>query len=611
MSVSRPWPGAASRSDRIAVTAIVAAIVLLAATAHLPLRRSDYIQDDRLAVEANPIVARGNLREIFATTYWEGAEGADESLYRPVTIATFALERRITGRPDPRVSHAGNVALHVAASIALVLLLRRLGASGFVAGASGLTFAVHPVHVEAVAGIVGRAEILAAGLSLAALAVFTASGDRLDESPAEATGPARRRAAAWLTALLVFLALGAKEVAIVTPLLLVAMELLFRPASARGRTFLIDRAAALAPTALAVVIYAILRIGATGRLAGLQDVHPFDNPLVALDGVDRVATALALVPRFLGLLAVPLGLTADYSGPAIPVEHSLLSPLPLAGIALLAALAALALLGFVGRGRTPRLTAFAALLLGLPYLIVGNLLFDVGAVVAERLLYFPSAGFCVLLAVVLGGAARGAADAPALRSRLAWLAAATLIAGFALRTWARCEEWRDEETLFRAATRIRAASPRAQLILGRIESRRGDLPAALAALDEAVSAYPPFVAGWLERGAVLGQLGRIDEAAAAFRRAVENGPLHPVAHLNLGIAESRLGQGAAAERSLRKALVLDPLLDKAWASLGHLGLARGDSARAAEAYRRAIALGRNDLEPRLREALARAPEADR
>ena len=584
--------------DRVVVGAFLALIVLIVPLAHLPLGRSAYIQDDRLAVEANPIVERGDLGQIVATTYWEGVEGADRSLYRPTVIATFALERRIVGRPDPRVAHAANVALHGATTLALLALLRRLGARPLVAGVSALLFAVHPLHVEAVAGIVGRAEILAAGLSFAALALAVRAVD------GRASG-GRRRVAAWAAGLLVFLALGAKEVALATPLLMLAL-VACSPSAPAGRRFAgaIDRAAAFAPTALAGMLYVVLRVRATGAVAGLQDVHPFDNPLAALDGFERAWTALAIVPRYVGLLAVPVGLTADYAGPAVPIERTLLAARPLLGLAILGALVGLLLAPLFRPGATARLVAWASLLFLAPYAIVGNLLFDIGAVIAERLVYLPSAGFCLFGGLVLGAAIERSAPQHALRSRLATLAAGALVAGFALKTWARCQDWRDEETLFRAATRARAASPRALLILGQIESRRGELQAALASLDRAVAAYPPFVAAWLERGSVLGRLERIAEARESFRRAVEFGPLHPLAHLDLGIAESRLGHPEAAERALRKALVHDATLDRAWAQLGNLALARGDRAEAARDYRRAIALGRRDLEPRLAEALA-------
>ena len=584
--------------DRVVLGVFAAMVLLLVPIAHLPLARSAYIQDDRLAVEANPIVARANPIEILSTNYWEGVEGADETLYRPTVIGTFALERRLVGRPDPRVAHAVNVALHAAASLALLALLLRAGARPVVSGIATLLFSVHPIHVEAVGGIVGRAEILAAGSSFAALALAIRALDRR-------ASDGRRRLAAWAAGLLVLLALGAKEVALATPVLMLALAAL-APKGPRDswRATLVDRAVALMPTVAAVATYGLLRIRATATLAGLQEVHPFDNPLVALDGLERAPTALAIVGRYAGLLVAPFGLSADYSGQAVPLEATLLAFRPLLGLAILVGLGVLLALPLLRPSSSSRLLCFSSLLFLAPYLIVGNLFFDIGAVMAERLLYMPSAGFCAFAGLLLGGAIERGANAPGLRPRLATFAAGTLVAGLALQTWARCHDWRDEETLFRAATSVRAASPRALLILGRIEAQRGELSAALDSLDRAVAAYPALFAAWLERGSVLGQLGRIVEARDAFARAVEHGPLHPMGHLNLGIAESRLNRPDAAERALRKALLHDPRLDKAWAQLGNLALARGDRDRAVSCYRRAIGLGRRDLEPRLAEALA-------
>jgi protein O-mannosyl-transferase len=574
---------------------LLAAIALGCVVPHLPLRHTPFIQDDRLAVESNPIVERGDLREIFSTTYWEGVDGADTTLYRPTAIASYALERRLVGHPDAGVAHGLNIVLHLAATLALFVLVRRLGGTVLVAGLSALLFSVHPIHVEAVAGIVGRAEILAAGLSFAALAL----GARALEARGSA---AVRRACAWATAFLVFLALGAKEVALATPLLLLVLAAL-TPA-ARGESWsvrIVDRLGACAPSGLAVLAYLVLRIDAIGAVAALQEVHPFDNPLAALGGAERLASGLALVPRYAALLVAPIHLTADYAGPVVPVETTLVALRPLAGVAILLSLVGLALLPAVRSTVFTRLAAFASLLFLLPYAIVGNLWFDIGAAIAERLAYMPSAGACVLCALVLGLPIERAGRV----RRVAMAVAALVVVALAARTWTRCGDWRDEQTLFRAATRVHAASPRAQLILGRDAAKKGDPTAALAALDQALAAYPQLVAAWLERGSVLGQLGRIEEARDAFARAVEFGPQHPAGHLNLGIAESRLGHADAARRSLRKALVLDPTLDKAWAQLGNLALARGDRDEAARDYRRAIALGRRDLEPRLAEALAR------
>jgi hypothetical protein len=78
---------------------LAAAAVLVAAVfvSHLPLLDAGYVQDDHVAVEGNPIVAEETASAIVGASYWEGARGGDRSLYRPVTVASFALEVTATG----------------------------------------------------------------------------------------------------------------------------------------------------------------------------------------------------------------------------------------------------------------------------------------------------------------------------------------------------------------------------------------------------------------------------------------------------------------------------------------------------------------------------------
>ena len=317
-----PSDSIASLNRRV-TAATVMLVCLLVAIAHAPLRHSEYIQDDHLAVEENLIVGRGDLLEIFSTSYWEGAEGSDRTLYRPVTILSFALERMLTGEPNALASQVVNVLLHLAASLSLLLVVRRLGADGFASSAAVLLFCVHPIHVEAVAGIVGRAEILAALFTFLALWLMSCAG---------ASSAARGRMATCGAALCLFAALGSKEVALATPLLMVVVALLFdRRDEVRGSRWWIDRAAALAPSVLATMLFVALRVRALELLIALQQTHPADNPLVLMSGAGRAATALGLLARYARLLFFPVGLSADYSGPVIEAEHALFAARPVVG----------------------------------------------------------------------------------------------------------------------------------------------------------------------------------------------------------------------------------------------------------------------------------------
>jgi len=575
----------------------------------LPLRHSDYVQDDHIAVEQNVIVARGDLIEIFSSSYWAGADGDDRSLYRPVAVLSFALERQFGQRPDPFRSQVVNIAFHLLATMALLGLVRRLGFGDLAATSTTLLFAVHPVHVEAVAGIVGRAEILAAGLSFLALWLLSHAGPWGDDPAPRGWRP---RAAAWGAAAATFLALGAKEVALATPLLMVLLEWRLRPVTpGPRRTVWIDRIAALAPTVLAGAIYLGLRIRALEMLVSLQPAHPMDNLLVQLDGPARIGTALAIVPRYARLLFFPIRLSADYSGPAISAEATPFSALPMLGALMLGLVLALALRPMLSRagsasaGRSPgELAGFSAAMLLLPYLVIGNLFFSIGTVMAERLLYLPSAGWCMLLGLALGHVAdvAGPPGDTRLRFRQALAVLGIVVAAFGVRTWARSIDWRNDETLFTAAIRAEPRSARSHFIVGSLHGKRGEIPQALDLLDRTVELYPDYVAARFERGVLLGIRGRLTESIDEFREVVRLRPDYPEGQLNLGLALRRSGRSLAAERALRVGLVWKPEMAKGWAELGNLYLDGGRPLAAARAYRRAIALGRSDLHPRLQAA---------
>ncbi len=599
---------------------VAAAIVLVALLSHAPLRHAGYVQDDHLAVEGNTAVARGQLDAIFAGSYWEGARGDDRTLYRPVAILSFAIERALTGQPDPFVSHLVNVLLHALVSLSLAALARRIGASGLAAAAAGLLFALHPVLTEAVANVVGRAEILAALFTLGALLAYSATGPWAAGAGAgDRRRPAVERIAAWGAAALVFLALGSKETAIAGVGLLVVADLLFRPRP-RGelRAVLVDRAAALAPVALAVELHVILRIRALQALILAQTVPAVDNPLVRLDGVERLATALAIAGRYARLLFLPARLSADYSGNVIDAEGSVLAPRPIAGLLFLAAWAVLALLPLllparrrIGAANVPapllvRQLSLGAALFLLPYLVIGNLLFRVGAGMAERFLDLPCTGFCLLLAVLMGRLVEGEiAFVPASLSqlrRLVGIAFALLLAGFAFTTLPRCVEWESDRTVFEAAARDYPKSPRANYIVATLDAREGRTREALARIEQVLRLWPDYLPGWVQKGVLLGQLGDIAGAEAACREATRVGPAYGRGYSNLGLALHRLGRLDEAERALRKAVLWDASLDQAWAELGNVLFEQRRYARAAAAYARAAALGRSAVAGRLAEA---------
>ena len=566
---------------------------------YLPALSNGFVQDDHVVVETGAVVARGELREIFATDYWGALKGNDQSLYRPVTILSWALERRISATPNPQLAHAVNVALHAAVALLLFGLARRTASAPEAAAAAAL-FAVHPVHTEAVASIVGRADVLACLFTLAALHIHASRG----------AGAARDWIRSLATAVCVFLAAGSKEAGIAAPFLLVAYDLLFRRQGyASGTAWIIDRATAWAPSAAAAGAYLFLRTLALGALTKVQELPSTDNRLVLLAGQERFATAVGLAARYVRLFLFPFGLSADRSGGVIPPEAGCFTPRALAGFAILLGALALALLPAMRAARRqnhsgPFLSndisraAFAALGFLLPYLVVGNLLVLIRATVAERLLYLPSVGLCLLAGLAAGRLGT--------RANYVYAAYALVLVLFAALTFRQSRLWRNEETLFSAALRSSPASPRAAFILGKVRAEQGRHAEALALFERAHNAWPDFVGAWVDAATELTRAGKPADAEARLREAIARQPDYGGAHHNLGVLLRAGGRRADAERSLRKATLYDPALHRAWAELGHLYFDAGRWRAAAAAYEHAVGLGRNDLLPRLREARERA-----
>lgn len=586
--------------------AAAVAVVVVSLLAVAPAARFGYVQDDPFAVRDNPVVARGNPIEILESHYWEGCPGPDHSLYRPITILSFALERRVRGGPSPGLSHAVGIALHVAASLVLLAWARRLGAKPLVALAAALLFAAHPIHVSAVANLVGRAEVLATLFSLATLVAISFAG-RWRAAEDETPRPAVQRLASWVAGVLAFIALGSKETAFALPALVALQEVLMRPPGSRNQRTarFVERAAALAPFALGLVVYLVLRTLAVEGFPGKQEPLPMDNVLVGLPPRESWATALAMAARYARLLVWPAGLSGDYSGSAISVERGLLALRPLAGLTLIAILAAVVVTGILRR-QTPgaRLLALAAGAVLAPYLVVGNLLVMSGAGFAERLLYFPSAGVCLVAGLLLGRLAGEEAPGPERgwrrRAAHATLAAAAVVG--IIQTRREIRPWSTDAAFLENARSNTPGSVRGPLVLARIAADAGRTDEALRLLDEALLAWPEHGPAWLDRGILLLRQRDLSGAESALRRAATIDPNVAETRAALGTVLTRAGRDAEADLELRRALALDPRRLDAAQELGDLRFRNGRYAEAAHFYRGCVALGWTDVGAKLAEA---------
>ena len=511
-----------------------ALVVALAAVAvALPALSNGLAYDDVAIVGTDARVrSLGYLREIFTHGYWADS---DQALYRPITTLSFALDWSLApGRTA--WFHLTNLLLHAGASVLVFrLLLRFFPVAAALVG--GLVFAVHPVHVEAWANVVGRAELLATCFALAALLLWR---------PGE-TEPRPRRARVLGVGMLALLAVASKEGAIVLPALLLLVDF----AAGELKPGLRAYARATAPGYAAVLI--ALGIFLAARIAVLGGVTPSAvDPVfeVARDGWPRLLTALQAWPHYLRLLLFPRTLLADYA-PRVTLPVTGVTPTVLLGAILLAAaVGGGALTAFTGRRRA----ALALFWFPLAILPVSNLLFPIGVLVAERTLYLPS----VALAIAGAGffAALPAAR-PALR-RAATASIAVVLALFAGRSIVRAPEWDSTDRIIAALVRDRPDSYRGEWHQARLARMRGDTARALAGYERAMQLWPWRSRLVMEAAGYAVEAGRTPWARTLADHAARSWPDRLDAHRLLAATALDMGDTASARGALLQGLVLDP-----------------------------------------------------
>lgn len=578
----------------LAIAGIAAGVVFANA---IPL---GFALDDDPLLRLNPVVTEGRLGEALAGPYWR-MEPEWGLLYRPVTLGSFVLEWGVWGESPPAF-HAVNVVAHAGVTVlAVILLLALLRASArgdadpedalVPALLGGLVFAVHPVHVEAVANVVGRSELYAAAAVLAGCLAFL-------WRPGTAPGRAIR-----LPAVLVAYAvgLGSKEIAVTLPglLFLLAVHPAARRSPAGGPSASRSGAgdgrerrergpvgALLADAPLFVGLIAVLlaylaiRMDVLGTLTGEE----LPAELVGTTPLQRVWTALTLWPQYLRLMILPLDLVADY-GPEVLSVARQVGPAVVAGGLVLGGLLALA----AALPRRMPLVSLGILWFVVAVLPVAHLGVHAGVLLAERTLYLPSVG----LALAVAGGTRAWLSRVRTRGREGvrpvWVTAAVVLALLAARTVTRTPVWDSSFTLFRDLAQSHPESHRALRLYGEVLYDSGRLDEAADAFGRAAEAHPYRYPVLLEAGAAYEDAGDLDRARELFERAVEAAPFRRSAYRLLAETQLRAREGRAAHRTALAGLARAGSDAELWALLSEAYLLRGDFQAALRARRAALA----------------------
>lgn len=536
-----------------------------------------------------------------------GGETRATAGYRPLTTLSYALQYAGLGCGAEPFGYAlGNVLLHLLNVWLLHACLCRAMPNRVVAFAAAALWAVHPLASEAVANLVGRADLIAACGVLCGLALHLGGGD----------GPFSRMRSVGI-AFAQLLAVGGKESGVVLMPLLVLADLC-RNERAPWKQRIGD---AHFWTVAALVLWAILRAIAVDSI---PTPSAADNPLLLLPAWQSLAAASLLLVRYLCVVAWPASLSCDWSFDALPVTEPWFV---WAGVAALLAQAAIVAVALRRRASAP-VVAFFILAWFVTFAPVANVAMRIGTVFGERLAYLPMA---MPIALACLASAR-------MRPKVAAALLTACLVALAARTSFRSLDWRSNETLWTAAVatapgsfkaqgsyavalheravRDNAVAARIDDVLRHAQTARDialrlparDVPAdtlvnyaaflrvkasvvaeperaswrqrardeyeraieiereALAAESGTADARRGSFRLWLAHGQFLGEEREQNRAIASLRRAVE---LAPVPDTLLALADATLASGNARDAALAagRATLVDASSMRAWQTL--------------------------------------------
>ena len=518
-----------SRLRHLAPVLLLTGVTL---AAHANGIANGFAWDDKLIIVDNP-----DTRDLSRLTKVMLSPDVMKPYYRPLCRAWYLVDYQLYGM-EAGGFHAENLLLHVAGVLLLFALGLRLFQQVAPALLAALLLAVHPIHVEAVAFISARNNLLALLFSLAATLLLMRAVER------------RSWAAAVLSGVAFFLGLASKEQgAMVLPVL--GAWLLIAPGSRplrwRGLLF-------LTPHLVALAAYLAFRSVALGGPGAADAIWP--------GLAERLLRNYYLLPAYLRLMVFPDQLTFLHE---LPSDYLTLWWLPLTWLLLIG------LVAWLIRAPSPA-SAFGLLWCGfnlVPMLGVVPIPSTEQTVMAERFIHASAAGAWLVVADLLF---RVAHRVP---RRVAWVGAAALVLALSARTWSRTEDWKDELALRRSAVRATPRSLMARFDLGTELKDLGDLEGARAEWLAALSIAPKDPGTHTQLGTLAAVEGRLDEAEAHYRVALAGEPGLAEAALNLGKICERTGRSAEATGHYRvvvgSARASGELVAKARAALVRLG----------------------------------------
>ncbi|XP_014223794.1 transmembrane and TPR repeat-containing protein CG4050 [Trichogramma pretiosum] len=478
-----------------------------------------FVFDDISAIKENrDLRSHTPLKNVFFNDFWGTPMHKEQShkSYRPLCVLTFRWNYMIH-QLDPMGYHLFNVILHVGVSLLYfrICLMFLPDVASFI---SALLFAVHPIHTEAVTGVVGRAETLSSLFYLAALMTYT----KCCRS---------KRSTGWRSLIMsmffVLVAMLCKEQGITATAVCVLYEI-FVVQRVRALDIVLALKSAfdgkkISPswssegtkrlTAVTLVTFSLLILRLHVMGSKLPVFTRFDNPASVAATPTRQLTYNYLAAVNMRLLFLPTDLCCDWTMGTIPLVEGLLDVRNLATLAAHSTVLGLLATAVLTCNRQTSIIIIMSLaMMILPFLPASNLFFPVGFVVAERVLYAPSMGFCMLVGY-------GCHILCEKSKKLSVLLLLTLLLSFATKTYVRNYDWQDEYQIFMSGLKVNDRNAKLFNNVGHALESQGRFMEALNFFNMAVQVQGDDIGAHINVGRTYNHLKMFKEAEDAYLKA--------------------------------------------------------------------------------------------
>ena len=589
-----PTEASASVADRPCFSAWLLALLLALMTiaTYWPATHHDFVNyDDNIYVTSNVHVQNGLTVESIKWAFLNPVSAN----WHPVTMLSHMLDCQLFGL-EPWGHHLTSLLLHALNTVLVFLLLRSMTGALWRSVLVAALFGVHPLHVESVAWVAERKDVLSAFFGLLALWTYAryvqkseARGQKSDLRPLSSVLRPLASGFYWLSLFFFTLGLMSKAMLVTLPFVMLLLDYwplerfaIYDLRFTNFRSFLshvtshtslfLEKIPFFALAAAAsVVTFVVQKQGGT--------VITVENlPLGA-----RAANALISCCRYLGKMFWPADLAVYYPHPGYWPQAEVL----LAGVFLCGTSALI----FFGRRRYPFLLVGWLWFIGALVPVIG--LVQVGGQsMADRYTYIPSLGVLIL---VIWGAYELARHWRYHVIALAVAGLAAIVLCIAM-TRQQLGYWQDSETLFRHALKVTENNPLAHKTLGDALFDEGQTREAVSQYQEAIRLKPDDTLVHNNLGSALFKKGQTDEAISQYQEVIRLKPDYAEAHYNLGIALLKKGQTDEAINQYREAIRLKPGYAEARYNLGITLLKTGHTDEAISQFQETIRLKPNDAD---------------